>query len=133
MTNKELCDIAVKACENSYSPYSQYRVGAALLSKNGKIYTGCNIENASYSATVCAERTALFKAVSEGETQFSVIAIAAQKDGKTDSGVLPCGICLQALSEFCESDFKILTVNSADGYTEYLLKELFPNPFLLSY
>ncbi len=132
MTNKELCDIAVKACKNSYSPYSKYRVGAALMSKSGKIYTGCNIENASYSATVCAERTALFKAISEGETDFSVIALAGRKDGKTDNGALPCGICLQVLSEFCDGDFKILIVNSADGYTEYSLKELLPQPFSLS-
>ena len=100
---RELYETAVRASEKSYSPYSSFRVGSALLSSDGKIFTGCNIENSSYSLTVCAERTAIFKAVSEGITDFEAIAIYG-----TENPCIPCGACLQVMSEFCNADFKIV-------------------------
>ena len=92
----------------SYSPYSNYKVGAALLTVDGEIYTGCNIENSGFSSTNCAERTAVFKAVSEGKRDFSAIAVVAVKDGKVDKNCTPCGVCRQVLAEFCGKDFKII-------------------------
>ncbi len=127
---EKLCKIAIEQLEFSYSPYSKCRVGAALLSKSGKIYTGCNIENASFGATNCAERTAFFKAVSEGEKDFAAIAVAAQKDGHSTE-FLPCGICLQVMAEFCDGDFKILTVKGENQFSEYTLSQLLPNSFSL--
>ncbi|NLT08458.1 MAG: cytidine deaminase [Ruminococcus sp.] len=111
MTNGELYEMAVKAAENSYSKYSRFRVGAALLADNGKVYTGCNIENASYSLTNCAERTAVFKAVSEGVTGFKAIAIAGSSTEDFTKPCNPCGACLQVLSEFCASDMVIILAN----------------------
>ncbi len=129
MIDKEnLCKTATEQLKYSYSPYSNCKVGAALLCENGKIYTGCNVENASFSATNCAERTALFKAVSEGESKFSAIAIAGSKNGIL-SEFLPCGICRQVMSEFCDSDFKILTVTGSNTFNEYTLSQLLPNSF----
>ena len=130
MSGKQLFEIARKARELSYAPYSSFRVGAALLCADGKIYTGCNVENASYSATCCAERVALFKALSEGNTKFSAIAIIG---GKTDGELVtcyPCGVCRQVLSEFCAPDFKIFV---GDGKTlrEFKLDELLPYSFEL--
>lgn len=127
---KELCKNAIKAMNNSYSPYSKFSVGAALLCADGEIYTGCNIENASYSATVCAERTAFFKAVSDGAREFKMIAIAASENGVIKSAV-PCGVCRQVMSEFCNSDFKILIVTDQENYDEYTLGELLPKAFNL--
>lgn len=129
MTDK-LCKKAVEQLNFSYSPYSKCSVGAALLTKSGKIYTGCNIENASFGATNCAERTAFFKAVSEGEKEFTAIAVAAKKYGKTTE-FLPCGVCLQVMAEFCDGDFKILTVKDEKQFSEYTLSELLPNSFKL--
>ena len=117
----KLYEEAIKASEKSYSPYSDFRVGSALLTSDGKIFTGCNIENASYSLTVCAERTAIFKAVSEGISDFEAIAIYG-----TENPCIPCGACLQVMSEFCESDFKVVL---SDGVHE--LKEFMPNAFRL--
>lgn len=117
----KLYDEAIKASEKSYSPYSDFRVGSALLTSDGKIFTGCNIENASYSLTVCAERTAIFKAVSEGISDFEAIAIYG-----TENPCIPCGACLQVMSEFCKSDFKVVL---SDGVHE--LKEFMPNAFRL--
>lgn len=108
MTDRELLDAAVKAAENSYSKYSRFRVGAALLTKDGRVFTGCNIENASFSLTNCAERTALFKAVSEGVTEFKAIAVVGSADGDFSRPCTPCGACLQVLSEFCGDDFVII-------------------------
>lgn len=108
MTDRELLDAAVKAAENSYSKYSRFRVGAALLAKDGRVFTGCNIENASFSLTNCAERTALFKAVSEGVTEFKAIAVAGSADGDFSRPCTPCGACLQVLSEFCGDDLVII-------------------------
>ena len=129
MTEKELCALAVKAMENSYSPYSSFRVGAALLTKSGKVYTGCNIENASFSPTVCAERTAIFKAVSEGESEFAMIAVAGGKDGKIENICPPCGVCRQVMAEFCQPDFPVLLVKGEGKYEKYTLSDLLPLSF----
>lgn len=125
----ELCRAAIQAIKQSYSPYSGFKVGAALLTKDGKIYTGCNIENASFSVTVCAERTAIFKAVSEGETEFAMLAIAGGKNGEIQSEVPPCGVCRQVLSEFCDKDFPILLVTDENNFKQYTLGQLLPLTF----
>lgn len=119
---------AENARERSYSPYSHFCVGAALLTKDGKIYTGCNIENAGYSATNCAERTAVFKAVSEGESEFSAIAITGGRAGERPSFCSPCGVCRQVLAEFCDKKFEIILGNS-DNFKVYTLDELLPFAF----
>lgn len=119
-----LFETAVKAAENAYCPYSGFHVGAALLTADGEIYTGCNVENASYSMTVCAERTAILKAVSEGKKNFSAIAVAGSADGDFSRNCTPCGACLQVMSEFCGGDFTIIL---ADG--EHKLSEFFPVSF----
>lgn len=129
MTEKELCEAAKKAMEMSYSPYSSCKVGAALLTKSGKVYTGCNIENASFTPTVCAERTAIFKAVSEGKKEFSMIAVAGGKNGKIERAFFPCGVCRQVMSEFCDSDFKILVMKNEEEYDVYTLSDLLPFAF----
>lgn len=129
MTNEELAALAVKAMDNAYVPYSGYRVGAALLTKSGKIYTGCNIENAAYSPTVCAERTAIFKAVSEGEREFVKIAVAGGKNGEISGEFPPCGVCRQVMAEFCGGDFEILVVNSENSFAVYKLSDILPYSF----
>ena len=129
MTDKELCRLAVEAREKAYAPYSGFRVGAALLAKSGKVYLGSNIENAAYTPTVCAERTAFFKAVSEGETEFFAIAVAGGNGDKVGGAFPPCGVCRQVMAEFCDGDFKILTVTGDDTFEEYTLTELLPLAF----
>lgn len=129
MTDKELCRLAIEAREKAYAPYSGYRVGAALLGKSGKVYLGSNIENAAYTPTVCAERTAFFKAVSEGETEFFAIAVAGGNGDKVGGAFPPCGVCRQVMAEFCDGDFKILTVTGDDTFEEYTLTELLPLAF----
>ena len=129
MTDKELLSLAVNAMKKSYSPYSNCKVGAALLCKNGKVFTGTNIENASFSPTVCAERVAVFKAVSEGETEFSGIAVVGGKDGKINGIFAPCGVCRQVLREFCDDDFPIILGESENEFKEVTLKELLPLSF----
>lgn len=130
MTDLELCVLAIKAMDNSYSPYSNYSVGAALLTKTGKVYTGCNIENSAFSPTCCAERTAIFKAVSEGEREFSKIAIAGGKNSEAlDETISPCGVCRQVMAEFCKTDFEILLVKSEAKYSKTTLGELIPLTF----
>lgn len=129
MTDKELLSLAVNAMEKSYSPYSNCKVGAALLCKNGKVFTGTNIENASFSPTVCAERVAVFKAVSEGETEFSEIAVVGGKDGKINGIFAPCGVCRQVLREFCDDDFPIILGESEKEFKKVTLKELLPLSF----
>lgn len=119
----ELMDKAIEAKKNSYSPYSSFKVGAALLTKDNKIYTGCNIESVAYTPTCCAERTAFFKAISEGKKEFKAIAI----NGDTPF-CYPCGVCRQVMSEFCDNDFKIYVGNDKE-YKEYTLKELLPYSF----
>lgn len=133
MTEKELCAIAVKAMENAYVPYSGYRVGAALLCADGSVFTGCNIENASYTPTVCAERTAVFKAVSEGNKDFVMMAVAGGKGGKIRGQFPPCGVCRQVMAEFCGPDFPVLVVSSETEYKKYAFSELLPNAFRPSY
>lgn len=124
MTNDELFALAVQAAQKSYSKYSGFHVGAALLTADGKVFTGCNIENTSYSLTVCAERTAVFKAVSEGCNQFRVIAVAGSSDDNFIKPCVPCGACLQVISEFCGNDLKIIL---SDG--EYSLSDFLPMRF----
>lgn len=128
--NKELVLECILAKKNSYSPYSNFKVGAALLTKSGKVYTGCNIESASYSPSNCAERTAFFKAVSEAEREFSAIAIAGGFSDETADFCYPCGVCRQVMMEFCDPNtFRILIVKNEDSVKEYLLKDLLPFGF----
>lgn len=129
MNKKDLFNKAMEAMQNSYAPYSNYNVGAALLCKNGNIYKGCNIENASYSVTNCAERSALFSAVSNGEKEFAAICIVGGKNGKITDYAMPCGICRQALSEFCDADFKVYVGISENDIKEFTLGELLPYSF----
>lgn len=128
--NRKLIENAVKARKNSYCRYSGFAVGAALLCSDGTIYTGANIENISYSLTNCAERTAIFKAVSEGRKDFTAIAVAgAVKDGDPLEEIcFPCGACLQVMSEFCGPDFKVILAQKGEP-VEYRLSDLMPNVF----
>ena len=127
---KELIKLAINARNYSYMPYSNFAVGAALLTESGKIYMGCNIENASFTPTNCAERTAVFKAVSEGERKFKAIAVAGGKSGeKISEYITPCGVCRQVLAEFCGEDFIIISAKNEDDYKIYTLKDLFPGSF----
>ncbi|MED9902874.1 MAG: cytidine deaminase [Lachnospiraceae bacterium] len=125
---KQLVRQALLARENAYAAYSGYSVGAALMTAAGKIYAGCNVENASFGATNCAERTAFFKAVSEGERSFAAIAIAGGKTAPSDYAY-PCGVCRQVMQEFCDEKFLILVAKSEEDYREYTLKELLPYGF----
>lgn len=128
MTDKELINKALIAMNNSYSPYSDFKVGAALLCKNGKVYIGTNIENASYSATICEERSAISNAVSNGETEFSAIAIVGGKNGEIEDFCYPCGSCRQVINEFFDKDFKIILTDGKSLKT-ITLKELLPFSF----
>ena len=128
MTDRELMELAVKARKNAYAPYSGFCVGAALLAKNGKVYLGCNIENAAYTPTNCAERTALFKAVSEGEREFTAIAIVGGKGDEPKEFCAPCGVCRQALAEFCDNGFRLL-LGTPDNIRVYTLAEILPYSF----
>ena len=129
MDKNELIPLALEARENSYSPYSSFRVGAALLTKGGKVYKGCNIENGAFSPTNCAERTAFFSAIAEGEREFSAIAVVGDKD-EIKNFCPPCGVCRQVMSEFCDEDFKIHLYNGEEVKT-YTLGELLPEGFNL--
>ena len=128
MTDQELMALAIEARKQSYSPYSSFRVGAALLAKSGKVYLGCNIENAAYTPTNCAERTALFKAVSEGEREFTAIAIVGGRGETIADFCAPCGVCRQVLAEFCDGDFPIL-LGTPDNITVCTLDGLLPYSF----
>lgn len=128
MDNASLMAVALEARNSSYSPYSRFCVGAALLCKNGKVYTGCNIENASYTPTVCAERVAFFKAVSEGEREFEAIAIVGGRQGEAGERCAPCGVCRQVMAEFCDKNFKIILGN-AQKTEVYVLDEMLPYSF----
>ena len=128
MTDYELIKIADKAREMSYSPYSGFKVGAALLCKNGKVYTGCNIENAAYTPTNCAERTAVFKAVSEGEREFLAIAIVGGKGDTLNDLCAPCGVCRQVLCEFCDGDFRIV-LGTRESIKTVTLGDILPYSF----
>ncbi len=127
----ELIKLALEAANNAYSPYSGFKVGAALLCGNGNIYVGCNIENSSFTPTVCAERVAFFKAISEGVTDFVSIAIVGGKDKTGETICYPCGVCRQVMTEFCDAEkFKIILPHK-DGIDELLLKDLLPHGFKL--
>ena len=128
MTDIELMRLAEEARLAAYAPYSDFLVGAALLTKDGKVYTGCNIENGAYSPTNCAERTAFFKAVSEGEREFAAIAVVGGKRGSEPTFCSPCGVCRQVMTEFCGEDFRIVLGNSK-GVEAYTLSELLPLAF----
>jgi cytidine deaminase len=121
----ELIEEAKKARENAYAPYSKFKVGAALLTKGGKIYRGCNIENAAYSMCNCAERTALFKAYSEGDREYVALAVIAD----TARPVPPCVACRQVISELCPPDMKVILANISGNITELTVKELLPGAF----
>ncbi|MBC5580251.1 cytidine deaminase [Anaerofilum sp. BX8] len=130
MDRKALIEQAFAARENAYTPYSHFKVGAALLGKSGRVYTGCNVENAGYTPTNCAERTALFKAVSEGEREFEAIAIVGSMEGEKNKLVTgPCGVCRQALYEFGGDDLIVLMAKSPEDYVERTLGELLPFGF----
>lgn len=129
MTMQELCRLAIVARDAAYAPYSGFTVGAALLTASGKVFTGCNIENAAYTPTVCAERTAVFKAVSEGERYFTMLAVVGGKRGAVSSAFPPCGVCRQVLAEFCPPDFPILLVTGTDTFERVTLRELLPRSF----
>jgi cytidine deaminase len=128
MTSGELIAMAADARKMAYAPYSGFCVGAALLGKSGKVYTGCNVENAAYTPTNCAERTAVFKAVSEGEREFSAIAIVGGKGEAMAKFCAPCGVCRQVLSEFCDESL-VLVLGTPDDYKEYTFAEVFPYSF----
>ncbi len=129
MNNKDLITEAFEAMNRAYSPYSNFKVGTALLSDSNAVYSGCNIENASFSATNCAERTAFFKAVEKGERSFKKIAIIGGSNGIVSDYIPPCGVCLQVISEFCDPDFKVILAKNEDDYIETTLKELLPLSF----
>lgn len=128
MTKEQLADLATEATKTAYAPYSGCAVGAALLCDDGTVYLGSNVENASYGVTNCAERTAFFKAVSEGKRRFSAIAICGGKGGVVTDGFPPCGVCRQVMQEFCTDDFLVYVV-SKNEICSYTLKELLPHSF----
>ena len=130
MTDQELMNLAQKARESAYAPYSSFHVGAALLAANGKVYVGCNIENSSFGPTVCAERVAFFEAVKNGERDFVAIAVTGGKSDESPSFCAPCGVCRQVMAEFCHEDFRILLGN-AEGIEEHSLGEMLPLSFTL--
>lgn len=127
---EKLIDTAIKQLDFSYTPYSGFKVGAVLLTKKGEIYTGCNIENASYTPTNCAERTAIFKAVSEGVRDFQAICIVGGKDGVLTEYAAPCGVCRQVMMEFCDPEtFQIILAVDKEKYDIFTLNELLPLGF----
>ena len=126
---ENLIEQAYNSLKYSYSPYSHFCVGASLLTAEGKIFTGCNVENASYGPSNCAERTAVFKAVSEGFQNFKAIAIVGGSFGKVEDYCPPCGVCRQVLSEFCKDDFTFILARNKTEYKLYTLNELLPERF----
>ena len=136
MNYDELVKTAIEMTNMSYVPYSHFHVGAALLDKNGKVWTGCNIENAAYGPSNCAERTAVFKAVSEGAREFEAIAVVGGPEGADGKAEIkdfcpPCGVCRQVLSEFCDRNFKIILANGKGEQKVFTLAELLPESFSL--
>ncbi len=129
MTKEELLNIAEEAMQNAYAPYSHFKVGAALEAKSGTIYTGCNIENISFGASNCAERTALFTAVAAGEREFKRIAIVGGKDGIIKAFCYPCGICRQAFSEFTDIRFEVILKDGDENIITTNMDDLLPDSF----
>lgn len=129
MTPEALIQLAVQAMEQAYAPYSGFRVGAALLGKSGRVYLGCNVENAAYGPSNCAERTAVFKAVSEGERQFEAIAVVGGQNGQIADACPPCGVCRQVLREFCPDDFPIHLWDGSGAVKTFTLIQLLPQSF----
>ena len=126
----KLIETAMEQLKFSYTPYSNFKVGASLLTKNGEIYTGCNIENAAYTPTICAERTAIFKAVSEGVREFDAICIVGGKDGILTEYTAPCGVCRQVMMEFCDpKEFQIIVAIDEERYIIKTMEELLPLGF----
>ena len=128
---EKLIKKAIEMLNFSYAPYSNFHVGAALLTSEGEIYTGCNIENAAYGPSNCAERTAIFKAVSEGKKEFKAIAVVGGKNGKIENFCPPCGVCRQVLAEFCKKEFEIVLAKSTNEYKIMTLEQLLPESFSL--
>ena len=129
MKPETLIGYAIEAMGRAYAPYSGYKVGAALLCADGAVYQGCNIENASYSPTICAERTAFAKAVSEGQREFTAIAICGGKDGIIEGLFPPCGVCRQVMREFCRDDFIVYMADRDGKYETRTLSQLLPDSF----
>ena len=129
MNDSQLVDLAMEAMNHAYVPYSGYKVGAALLCADGTVYQGCNIENAAYGPTNCAERTAFFKAVYDGHRAFSAIAVCGGKGGVISGAFPPCGVCRQVMREFCEDDFRILLIAENGTWEEFTLAQLLPYSF----
>jgi len=129
MTPEQLLEKAKEAMQHAYVPYSGYKVGAALLCKDGTVYGGCNIENASYSPTNCAERTAFFKAVYDGHRDFVAIAVVGGKDGNITGAFPPCGVCRQVMREFCSDDFMVYVGGTEGTYQALTLAQLLPYSF----
>lgn len=130
MEDKMLLEKAIEARAYAYAPYSGFKVGAALLAEDGRVFYGCNIENAAYTPTNCAERTAFFKAVSEGVKSFKAIAIAGGRDNDTQAPCTPCGVCRQVMAEFCRPEyFRIITADGRGGAKSYTLSQLLPESF----
>ena len=129
--DKFLCEEAVRAAAAAYAPYSGYKVGAALLCSDGSVYTGCNIENASYTPTNCAERTAFFKAVSEGERSFVAIAIVGGPENTVSGLCTPCGVCRQVMAEFSDKNFEVI-LGTPEKHNVYSLDEIIPLAFTKS-
>lgn len=129
-TDQQLIPLAIEAMGRAYAPYSGFRVGAALLASDGMVYQGCNIENAAYTPTNCAERTAFFKAVSEGQRTFDAICIVGGKDGGLTDYTAPCGVCRQVMMEFCNPEtFRVILAKNESDYRTFLLKDLLPMGF----
>lgn len=127
---EKMIETAIEQLRFSYTPYSGFKVGAALLARDGKIYTGCNIENAAYTPTNCAERTAFFKAVSEGVTEFEAICVVGGKDGVLTEYAAPCGVCRQVMMEFCNpKTFQVILATGKEQYDIYTLEEILPLGF----
>ena len=132
MTEVELIRLAKDAMQHAYAPYSGFKVGAALLTADGKVYPGCNIENAAYTPSNCAERTAFFKAVYAGERDFTAIAVVGGKDGVIEDVFPPCGVCRQVMQEFCGPDFMIYMGRADDSLVAVRLEDFLPYGFSAS-
>lgn len=129
MTSKELMELAKEARQNAYCKYSNFYVGAALLARSGKIYLGCNIENASFTPTNCAERTAFFSAIAAGEREFEAIAVCGAKNDIPPTVCMPCGVCRQVMAEFCSQDFPVYVMGENEKINKFTLGELLPSAF----